>query len=224
MSADAPRVHHYIAGSEPEFMLAYGPQDGPQLLILQPLFEEMNRCRALVAALCRGLAGRGIGCWLPDLPGTGESPRALETVDWPLWTEAVATAACLIHSDTGRRPDCVSLRGGALLDGAAEEARRWRLSPTSGRSLLSDLRRSALASGSDPATAAGYSLSPALSAALQTADVVVNDGGRTLRLVSDDRPADRHVDAAPLWRRPEPTRGDALAALLAEDIMEWQGA
>ena len=222
MNADAPRVHHYMVGGDSEFMLAYGPKNGPQLLILQPFFEEMNRCRALVAALCRGLAERGIGCWLPDLPGTGESLRPLESVDWPLWTDAVATAATLLYSGTNRRPDCVSLRGGALLDQVAG-ARRWRFSPTSGRSLLSDLRRSALASGSAPATAAGYRLSSSLSAALHTADVVADDGSRILRLVSDDRPADRHVDAAPLWRRPEPTSDDALAALLVEDIVEWQG-
>lgn len=221
MSADAPRVHPYIAGGAREFMLAYGPDDGPQLLILQPLFEEMNRCRALVAALCRDLARRGVGCWLPDLPGTGESPRALETVDWALWNQAVRNAAGLIGELSGQSADCVSLRGGGLLDGGVD-ARRWRFAPTSGRSLLSDLRRSALAGGGDPTAPAGYRLSPALNEALHTADVVADDEGRTLRLVSDDRSADRHVDAAPLWRRPEPTRDDALAALLADDIVEWQ--
>ena len=222
MSAGAPRVHHYIAGGEPEFMLAYGPDNGPQLLILQPLFEEMNRCPALVAALCRDLAQRGFGCWLPDLPGTGESPRALEAVDWPLWNEAAAAAAALIEEQSGRPAACVSLRGGALLDSVVR-TRRWRFAPTSGRSLLSDLRRSALAGGGDPAAPAGYWLSSALSDALHAADVVAHDENRTLRLVSDDRRADRHIDASPLWRRPEPTKDDALAAQLVEDIVEWQG-
>ncbi|HLZ79321.1 MAG TPA: hypothetical protein VKQ09_08285 [Sphingomonas sp.] len=221
MSADAPRVHHYIAGGEREFMLAYGPDNGPQLLILQPLFEEMNRCRALVAAVCRDLAWRGFGCWLPDLPGTGESPRALERVDWPLWSEAVRAAAALIEMRSGRPADCVSFRGGGLLDDVPD-ARRWRFAPTSGRSLLSDLRRSALAGGGDPTAPAGYRPSSALSDALQAADVVADDRDRTLRLVSDDRPAHRHIDAAPLWRRPEPTRADGLATLLAQDIVEWQ--
>ncbi len=222
MSADAPRVHTYTAGGAREFMLAYGPEDGPQLLILQPLFEEMNRCRALIAVLCRHLARRGFGCWLPDLPGTGESPRGLETVDWPLWNEAVQAAAGLIEAERGRLADCVSLRGGGLLDGIVN-TRRWRCAPTTGRSLLSDLRRSALAGGGDPTTPAGYRLSTTLSDALQAADVVADDAGRTLRLVSDDRPADRHIEGAPLWRRPEPTKDDALATLLAEDIVEWQG-
>lgn len=222
MSAGALCVHPYIAGGAREFMLAYGPDHGPQLLILQPLFEEMNRCRALVSALCRALARRGFGCWLPDLPGTGESPRALETVDWALWSDAVRAAARLIEAERGRSPDCVSLRGGGLFDDLVD-ARRWRFAPTSGRSLLSDLRRSALAGGGDPTAPAGYRLSAALGDALQAADVVADDDARTLRLVSDDRPAHRHVDAAPLWRRPEPTRDDALAALLADDIIEWQG-
>jgi len=222
MSADAPRVHPYIAGGEREFMLAYGPEDGPQLLILQPFFEEMNRCRALVATLCRELARRGIGCWLPDLPGTGESPRALETVDWPLWSEAVRAAAALIEERSGGLAGCASLRGGVLLDGIIA-TRRWRFAPTSGRSLLTDLRRSALAGGGDPTAPAGYHIPPMLGEALHASDAVADDDGRTLRLVSDDRPADRHIDATPLWRRPEPTRDDALATLLAQDIMEWQG-
>jgi pimeloyl-ACP methyl ester carboxylesterase len=222
MSADAPRVHSYIAGGAREFMLAYGPPDGPQLLVLQPLFEEMNRCRALMSALCRDLARRDIGCWLPDLPGTGESPRALESVDWSLWTEATGTAAALIAGETGRQPDSVAIRGGALLD-MDIGPRRWRFAPASGRSLLSDLRRSALIGG-DPSAPAGYRLSPALSDALHAADVVADDAGRTIRLVSDDRPADRHVEASPIWRRPEPTRDDSLAALLADDIVKWQRA
>lgn len=221
MSAGAPRVHPYIVSGAREFMLAYGPEDGPQLLILQPLFEEMNRCRALIAALCRDLARLGFGCWIPDLPGTGESPRALETVDWSLWSEGIRAAASLIQAERGRPIDCVSLRGGALLDSIAG-GRRWRLAPTSGRSLLSDIRRSALAGGGDPAAPAGYRLSAALNDALQVADVVADDGIRTVRLVSDDRDADCHLDAAPIWRRPEPTKDDALAALLADDIVKWQ--
>jgi len=220
MSGDAPRVHSYIAGGEPEFMLAYGPGNGPQVLILQPLFEEMNRCRLLVATMCRLLAERGIGCWLPDLPGTGESPRALEDVDWPLWREAAAAAAALVREHTGIALLCASIRGGALLDDAVD-TRRWRFAPVSGRSLLSDLRRSALASGSDPLAPAGYRLSSSLSKKLQDADIVADPASRTIRIASDDRPADHVVDASPLWRRPEPARDDMLAQLLADDIHIW---
>jgi hypothetical protein len=192
--------------------LAFGPEDGRGLLILQPLFEEMNRSRALVSALCRMLAARGIGTLLPDLPGTGESPRAIEDVRWADWVEAVKALPATAGT--------VSLRGGALLDGV-REGPRWRFAPTSGRSLLSDLRRSALAGGGDPAAPAGYPLSTQLAEALYAAEVVSDDAARTLRLVSDDKPADLHVEGAPLWRRPEPEGDDALAARLADDIAAW---
>jgi len=215
MTRGAPRVHSYGDG---EAMLGFGPASGPQLLILQPLFEEMNRSRALIAALCRGLADRGIGCWLPDLPGTGESPRALDTLTWSDWREAVpmvvaATGVPVLGS--------VALRGGALLDGVVV-GRHWRLAPTSGRSLLSDLRRSALASGSDPATPAGYTLSPGLAGPLAAADAAPD--ARTVRLVSDDRPANLRVEGIPVWRRPEPQADAALAELLADDIAAWAKA
>ncbi|MCI1143823.1 hypothetical protein MOP88_18565 [Sphingomonas sp. WKB10] len=45
-----------------------------------------------------------------------------------------------------------------------------------------------------------------------------------MRLSSDPAPADRHVDAAPLWRRAEPGDNPALAELLADDIAAWIAA
>jgi hypothetical protein len=197
---------------EGEYLLAFGPEDGPTLLVLQPLFEEMNRSRALVSALCRALAARGIGTLLPDLPGTGESLRAIEDVRWADWVAAVKA----LPSTTGT----VSLRGGALLD-ALRDGPRWRFTPTSGRALLSDLRRSALAGGGDPAAPAGYPLSAQLAEALYAAEVVPDDGARTVRLVSDDKPADLRCEGAPVWRRPEPEGDEGLAARLADDIVAW---
>ncbi|WP_157602831.1 hypothetical protein [Sphingomonas sp. PR090111-T3T-6A] len=223
MSEDALRVLTYSLSGSPEFTLCRGPKDGPQILVLQPLFEEMNRCRALVSSLCRGLAQRGFGCWLPDLPGTGESPRALDDVSWSDWLASVDTVEQLIRTETSRAPATVSIRGGSLLEGQRPNP-RWRLSPTSGRSLLSDLRRSALMSGSDPSMPSGYRLSAGLVENLQLADSLTEPNIRTLRLTSDDRPADRHIEGSPLWRRPEPTSDDVLAQCLIEDIASWARA
>lgn len=209
-----PRVHLYGDG---EFMLGFGLQTGLQLLVLQPLFEEMNRCRAFIVSICRALAERGIGCWLPDLPGTGESLRALEAVDWKDWRAAVRDAAALVQSDCGTAPATIAFRGGALLDDLCDT--RWRLAPTSGRSLLSDLRRSALVSGEDSTAPAGYRLSNALSQALEAVDVA--GPARTVRLTSDDRAADLRVPGSPLWRRPEPAGDIALARALSSDIQAW---
>ena len=217
MTAEAaPRICTYGNG---EAMLAFGPASGPHLLVLQPFFEEMNRTRSLVVAVCRGLAARGIGCWLPDLPGTGESPQALDGLGWADWRAAVpqalaATGVMIAGS--------IAFRGGALIDSAVP-GRHWRLAPTAGRSLLSDLRRSALASGSNPATPAGYILSSTLAEPLAAADLSTDDANRTIRLVGDEHPADRRVEGIPVWRRPEPQRDERLAALLADDIAAWIG-
>lgn len=213
-----PRIHA-LGGGEP--VLAYGPGDGRQLLVIQPLFEELNRCRALVAALCRALAERGIGCWLPDLPGTGESARALETVRWSEWQDAVAETRALAARAAGRALDgCVAIRGGALLDGgeATDIKPRWRLSPVRGTSLLNDLRRAGLAGGE---TNAGYTLAQTLAGPLAAAEPGHPAATRTLRLAGDALPCERQVDGPALWRRAEPARDDGFAALLADDIAEW---
>lgn len=215
ISGRDPRVHSYGDG---DFILRYGPHDGVQLLVLQPLFEEMNRCRAFISTICRALADNGIGCWLPDLPGTGESLRALETIGWGDWLDAVLVTAELIKAETGIVPATIAFRGGALLDGAAQT--RWRLSPTSGRSLLSDLRRSALMRGEGRMAPAGYRLSDELTRELEHADVTAGPV-RTVRLATDDRPADLRIDGSPLWRRPEPTSDADLARSLESDIQAW---
>lgn len=215
--ARRPRVHNYADG---EFMLAYGPSSGPQLLVLQPLFEEMNRCRAMIAGICRALCGQGIGCWLPDLPGTGESPRALDDIRWEDWLAAIDAAAALVRADTGTSAATLAFRGGALLDRPLLQP-TLRLAPTSGRSLLSDLRRSALASGSDPAHPAGYTLSPDLAEALAGAEPPPLGDIRTIRLSTDDRPADRRIDGQPLWRRPEPATDAATELAIVEEIIGW---
>ncbi len=212
MTAPPPRVSS-LPGGEP--ILHYGGAAGPQLLVLQPLFEEMNRCRALVAALCRGVAARGIGCWLPDLPGCGESERTLEGVGWRAWTGAVDDALALIARDAGSPAlGTVAIRGGALLDTGSP--RRWRLSPVAGASLVTDLRRSGLlASGA-------YALGEALSAPLSAADPI--GAARVVRLVGDERPCDLRVEGPMVWRRPEPLAAPDLAAALVEDIAAWSEA
>jgi hypothetical protein len=215
-----PRVHRYGDG---EFMLAHGPNSGPQLIVLQPLFEEMNRCRATIAAVCRALGERGIGCWLPDLPGTGESLRDIASTSWQDWVSATVAASETVREATGRLPSTIAFRGGALLD-RTTGVPGWRLAPTSGRSLLSDLRRSALASGGDPAHPAGYPLSATLAEMLSTADAEPAPDVRTLRLASDDRPADHHIEGTPFWRRPEPTFDAVMTELLVNDIADWARA
>jgi pimeloyl-ACP methyl ester carboxylesterase len=187
--------------------------EGPALLFLPPLFEEMNRTRALLATTMRSLAGRGFACWLPDLPGTGESERPLGEVSWQDWIDA-ATAAFAAAGAVA----AVALRGGALLDVAA--AVRWRFAPAPGASLARDLSRAGLMTEGG----GGYAPGAALLAGLASAEPPAGGRVRSVRLASDRGDADLKLDGPPLWRRAEPQNSTELAEAMASDIWDWMRA
>jgi hypothetical protein len=209
----ALRFERYPAAASAEWLMRTGPADGPALLIVPPLFEEMNRTRALIAGVMRALAARGIGAALPDLSGTGESETALEAADWARWRHDVMAAAAFV----GAR-HVAAVRGGCLLDDAAAGAAHWRFAPVAGASLARDLERAALAGGGDYA---GYPAPEALRAALKGAVAAGVAPLRTVRLESDAQPADARVAGPALWRRSEPGTSAALADALAADLAEW---
>jgi alpha-beta hydrolase superfamily lysophospholipase len=183
---------------------------GPALLFLPPLFEEMNRTRALLATAMRTLAAKGFECWLPDLPGTGESERALEDVSWHEWRDAAAAAF-----ETAGALASASLRGGALLDGPAPA--RWRFAPATGASLARDLARAGLMTEGG----GGYAPSEALLGPLASAEPPADARQRTIRLATDRAEADLKLDGPPLWRRAEPQNSPELAEAIASDISQW---
>jgi hypothetical protein len=183
---------------------------GPALLFLPPLFEEMNRTRALLATIMRRLAAQGFECWLPDLPGTGESGRTLEEVSWKEWRDAAGAAF-----EAAGASASVSLRGGALLDEAAPA--RWRFAPATGASLARDLARAGLMTEGG----GGYAPSPALLDPLSSAEPPAGGKVRTVRLSTDRAEADRKLEGPPLWRRAEPQNSSELAEAIALDISQW---
>lgn len=187
-----------------------GVGSGPALVFLPPLFEEMNRTRALLASVMRALAAQGFQCWLPDLPGTGESERSLEDVSWQDWGDAAAA----VIAETGAAAS-VSLRGGALLDEAAPT--RWRFAPATGASLARDLARAGLMTEGG----GGYAPSPALIEPLASAEPPAGGRLRTVRLSTDRAEADLKLEGPPLWRRAEPQNSSELAAAMASDISQW---
>jgi hypothetical protein len=193
-------------------MMRIGP-DAPAILLIPPLFEEMNRTRAFMAAVMRRLAETGLGSILPDLPGTGESARALAQVQWDTWRQAVGELAGLAVAT-------VAIRGGCLLDDAAALP-GWRLAPVEGSSLVRDLERSGMVSGGG---AAGYDPSPSLIDALRGARPTAKPVLRTIRLGSDRGEADLKVEGPPLWRRSEPQTSAQLCSLVADDIQDWARA
>jgi pimeloyl-ACP methyl ester carboxylesterase len=210
------RYDRYRFDGHSEWLTRIGPADGIPLLLIPPLFEEMNRSRALLVAAMRMLALEGFSCWLPDLPGTGESERALETCGWADWVGAVQAVADLARAGGGRLM-VASLRGGTLLDDIAGAA-RWRLAPVDGASLARDLDRSGLGGGDGQA---GYPMSQAMRGGLLDAVPLDAAPCRVVRLASSPKPADAKLDGPALWRRSEPSSSSELAGSMASDISKW---
>lgn len=200
----------------PEWLMRIGKAEAPAILFIPPLFEEMNRTRALIAAIMRRLAALGHGCWLPDLGGTGESLRALGDVGWNDWRHDV-TAAALHLSEKAGKPLVAALRGGALLDDAADARGWWRLAPADGAALSRDMVRAGLAG----VEWAGYAPSAELKADLAAATPAAVTPLRTVRLAADRADADARLDGPALWRRSEPGQSAALAEAIAADIHRW---
>ena len=212
----------YRTGNDAEWMMRIGSPGGPAILVLPPLFEELNRTRALLASVMRDLGRRGYRCWLPDLPGCGESMRPLEQCGWADWRAAARDCGRAVAAAAGRYVS-VSLRGGCLLDDASGAEAHWRLAPVAGASLARDLVRSALlhvGQTDDQARLAGYPASDDLLASIERA---VPEGGpvRTVRLRHDRAPSDGTLPGPPLWRRSEPQNSAELSQAMASDIDEW---
>lgn len=188
-----------------------------QIIMLEPLFEEANRCRRLIAELMRRLAEQGIGVVLPDLPGTGESLTEIGTVTLTDWHDAIAAVRATVAPVV-----VASMRGGALLDGGASAIGRWRFAPETGVRIVRDLKRTkASTARSDSPLYAGHHLSDAFLAGLESTPLTTGANIRTLRLESDAADADAKLPGAPLWRRAEPGEDAALAARLADDLCAW---
>lgn len=220
MSVTLQAYERYRAGRTHEWVMRIGDPRTPPILFIPPLFEELNRTRALIVATMRALALEGHCGWLPDLSGTGESPLGLEEIGWDDWSTDVAAATAYIAEASGRQPLIASLRGGTLLDQGAEGECWWRFAPATGASLARDLDRASLGGGAEWA---GYHQASAeLRQALGSATPKALHPLRTVRLATDAGAADAKVEGPALWRRSEPGTSDPLAAALARDIGEWR--
>ncbi len=204
-------------------MLVHHSHNNLHAIVIPPLFEELNFTRAFVADIARALAGRGITTWLPDLPGTGESPRVLGNIGWEDWRDAARTAGEVIAARIGSKPHVIALRGGTLLSDAVDGQSWWSFAPCAGASLLRHLQRTQLISDHRIIHEqseneqylfeyAGYPLSAAMQDGLGVATPAA--------LPHPHRIAPIQSTAMP-WRRAEPGRDPALSMALAADITGW---
>lgn len=220
MSLAAPSYERFRTLRTHEWVMRLGDPATPPILFVPPLFEELNRTRALIAAVMRALAVEGHSCWLPDLGGTSESIVPLDTTMWDDWRHDVTAASRHVAGASGRAPLVAALRGGCLIDDAAEADCWWRFAPVAGASLKRDLDRASLGGGAEWA---GYhQAQPALRDALAAARPAAVAPLRTLRLATDAGEADEKVEGPALWRRSEPGTSAELAQALARDIAEWR--
>lgn len=203
-----------------EWMMRIGDPRTPPILFVPPLFEELNRTRALIVAVMRALALEGHSGWMPDLAGTSESLAPLSETRWEDWRSDVMTAARHVTEASGRPPLVASIRGGCLLDDAAEGSAYWRFAPVAGASLARDLDRASLGGGAEWA---GYhEAAPELREAVAAATPASIGPLRTVRLSTDGGEADAKVEGPALWRRSEPGSSATLAQALAKDIADWR--
>lgn len=224
-------IDHYDWSGGREAMLRFGPDTGPAVVMLLPLFEEHNRTRSFVVTICRALADLGVASVLPDLPGQGESLMPTDQATLEAWRDAVTS---VIEAERNRRRVYLaSFRAGAMLDCNEDTAGVWRLSPITGHAALADLQRAEAVSGkqdwdalgpeSAPVQLAGNAIGWPLYAALRAEAALIDPQSphRTVRLESDPAAADIKFPGTPLWRRAEPGNDPALAGLLAGDIADW---
>lgn len=229
MTPPAPRFWQYESLGAAQPIMSFGPDNGPQLLIIPPLFEELNRTRKLLSDVMRALCAKGIASHLPDLPGTGESETVLVDAEWADWCHAVNDAANACQASA-----VFSVRGGCLLDGELSSTPILRFSPVEGKRLIRDLVRSRSLNDADfdsaaqqavftdgPTVLGGYPITSALACAVRDAGIADIGTAKTLRLETEHGDADRQVSGPPLWRRAEPSGSDELSGALTSAIMEW---
>jgi len=211
------------AGTVNEAALVFDRARAHRLLIVPPLFEEMNRTRRLLVEIMRQLDAAGIDCFLPDLPGCNESLQSFEAQSLTSWRSAMAYAAQ--HFGVTHM---LAVRGGALVCPAALPG--WLYEPAKGASLLRQLLRARIVAAREQGIAedsaaliaqgrkdglelAGYRFGAALIAGLETAEPITT-GQREIR--------QSELEGGALWLRSEPddnpAQAEGLARIIAHDI------
>lgn len=201
-------------------------------MIIPPLFDEMNRTRAMLVGVMRDLAARGIKTLLPDLPGCNESLADMPAQSIDSWRAAMKAAASQLGVT-----HIASLRGGALIDDAVAMP-HWRLAPVKGASLLKTMLRTRIASDKEsgttstaegllgealgaPVQLSGYLLGAAMLFSLEHAVVAPLS---LLREVTLGDEGDNAIKGSSLWLRTEPQDNPEMSAIIAADLDRWSAS
>ena len=212
------------AGLLEEAAVAFDRGRAARLLIVPPLFEEMNRTRRFLIETQRLLDAAGVDSFLPDLPGCNESPQAFSAQSLGSWRNAMDAAARHFAAT-----HVLALRGGALVFPTSLPG--WVLEPAKGASILRQLLRARVLSAREAGMAedsaellelgrnhgielAGYRLGASLVAGLDAA-VPLEEGPK-----NEPRWVIRQSElgAGALWLRSEPSEDPAQSSALAHII------
>lgn len=225
----------YPIGEFHELCLLAGKPSRPKILIVPPLFDEMNRMRRMLIDVMRSLANWEISTCLMDLPGTNESMLPRDQASLSLWQESVQS--CADHMETNH---IASFRGGILAVDLLPAADHWQFSPIKGRTLLRTMMRTRIASDKEsgvitkvseleelaktkPVELAGNQINPTLFSELQSAHPPELQNQRVARLLTDSKPCDIGLEGSALWLRAEPDADISLSKAIAKDLADWIG-
>lgn len=233
MSAALEYARYPFKGHD-ELCLRVGVQHARSILLVPPLFDEMNRMRRMLVDVMRLLDARDIGTALPDLPGTNESLFLQEQASLVLWREALAHCLQTL-------PECrhvASFRGGSLIDNISDDARRWRFAPAKGPLLLKRMMRTRIASDKEAGLSAdmaqlnaeaqqgqvnlaGNNIGSAMFSELQDAEPDLRGEIRTAQLENSAQGGDVTLPGSALWLRAEPDDDLLLSQAIANDLLSW---
>lgn len=223
----------YQINQHGELCLRAGRKHSQQILLVPPLFDEMNRLRHLLVKVMHQLDDFGIGSSLIDLPATNESLFPPAQASLSLWSAAVAQCAAQFGLSK-----IASFRGGCLAVASLQSASHWHLAPIDGDQLLRRMLRSRVAADKeagintsiaalsksaehDVINLAGNLISPALFTELSAATLVQLPDQHIVRLIDDNKPCDSHIAGSPLWLRSEPGDDPILSAAISGDLAGW---
>jgi hypothetical protein len=224
----APAHLYYDFGGQKEYCLSFGDVEASRcILIIPPLFDEMNRVRRMLVQAMRALAERGVRTLLPDLPGCNESAADLPVQTIETWQEAVAASALQLGAT-----HIAALRGGALID-HKPSLPVWRLAPVKGSSLLKTMLRTRIAAEREAGRTVTIEqlMAAAQSSPLELSGYVL--GMAMLESLDSSLPAvvpDLHeaaltdVNGSALWLRAEPQDDPAMSTALAANLDRWSAS
>ena len=224
----APAHLQYEFGGVREHCLSFGDAGASRsILIIPPLFDEMNRVRRMLVETMRLLATGGVHSLLIDLPGCNESGADLAAQTMESWQQSVAAAAKQLGAT-----HTASIRGGALID-HVPALPNWRLAPVKGSSLLKTMLRTRIAAEkeggnsvtvdqlmtaaqSSPLELSGNVLDIAMLESLDSAEPAPAASLREVALAD--------IAGTALWLRAEPQDSPTMSAAIAADLDQWSAS